>query len=203
VLSREFILSLTGYIIKCGELKMKFRECQLLTNSVEECRKQPRPDVVAFPVCNGRHHFAILLWNRGGVLEVLTLDSNWSGVLSLDEYKLLSLADMSVSDTLAFQKLADQGTGMVVLGGYLKHVVALLAQIFWPEDMSKPRAVVQRFPLVPHQGSTNNCGVYNIYFLACLQLRPAEFLSAFAPGRRLVVGPKFGAEYRDFLLGLS
>ena len=62
---------------------------------------------------------------------------------------------------------------MVVHDGYLRYLFAMIAQMFWPEDMTKPRRVVQKFPLVPHQGLTNNCGVYTFYFLACLYLHPA------------------------------
>jgi len=62
---------------------------------------------------------------------------------------------------------------MVVLDGYMKYVCAVLAQIFWPEPIvSEPRRVVQRFPLMPHQGATLDCGVHTFYYLAALHVRP-------------------------------
>jgi hypothetical protein len=53
---------------------------------------------------------------------------------------------------------------------------------------------------MPFQGNTNNCGVFATYYLAALQLKPDEFLSAFEPNKRLVFGEGCGMEFRKLFL---
>lgn len=151
-------------------------------------------------MCNGAHHYVCLLrLNSERVVEVLTLDSMWNGGMKLHEFKRTGfLVDNGQYEV--FKTLEDQAEKMVVHDGYLRYLFAVLAQMFWPEDMTKPRRVVQKFPLVPHQGATNNCGVYTFYFLASLYLHPASFLRAFEPGNRLVVSESFGMDHRNLLL---
>ena len=50
------------------------------------------------------------------------------------------------------------------------HLLAMLANAVWPTD-NKKRMIVQKTPLVPLQGATLNCGLYSIYFVACMLLR--------------------------------
>jgi hypothetical protein len=163
-------------------------------------RKKGQKDVVAFPVCNGAHHYVCMLQlNNDGIVEVLVLDSLWSGSMSLQEFERTGCPIKPDQDAV-FEKLDDRADRMVVLDGYLRYVVAVFAQIFWPADITKPRRVIQKFPLVPHQGGTNNCGVYAFYFLACLYVDPVSFLRALGPGKRLVVGSTFAEEHRKMLL---
>jgi hypothetical protein len=89
---------------------------------------------------------------------------------------------------------------MCGMDSQMQYVLAILAQIFWPESIGTPRKVLQKFPLTPFQGSNNNCGVYALYYLAALFVKPTEFLNAFEPGKRLVVSRSFGVDQRKLFL---
>jgi hypothetical protein len=156
--------------------------------------------VLAFPVCSPGHHYSVFM-RRGpdNVVEVVALDSNWSGHSSLQQYALPS-PDINADQHEVLRQLGDVGADMVVLDGYMQFVCALLAQIYWPEKLYAPRPVVQRFPLTPHQGPTLDCGVYTCYYLAALHAHPEAFLEAFSPARRLVVTANFGSEFRGVMV---
>ena len=56
---------------------------------------------------------------------------------------------------------------------------------------------------MPFQGLTNNCGVFTVYYLAALLVKPTEFLSAFEPNKRLVFGSGCGMQLRQEYVKLS
>ena len=79
----------------------------------------------------------------------------------------------------------------------------MLANAIWPSPGVKQREIVQKTPLVPHQGATLDCGVFSIIHFASLVTRTDEFLAAFEPGRRLIFPKGFAQQTRRQLLEWS
>ena len=173
LVSRETIRYLLGHVYRCANEQQTRENRRKLAEHVRELRDANSPAAVAFPVCMPGHHYAVLMrQNRDGVVEVVALDSNWGGYATLQKYQLSS-PPFYDDQREVFTKLEDQGAQMVVLDGYMKYVCAVLAQTFWPEPIvAEPRRVIQRFPLMPHQGATLDCGVHVFYYLAALYARP-------------------------------
>jgi hypothetical protein len=153
LVTREEVRHLSQTIYKVAKNTMFSADKSRLAEFVRKHR-ECRPDLIAFPVNSDHHHFAVLLHRcANNVVEVVTLDSNWGGFRSLQEYRLNN-APLYPDQATVLGGLDKGGAQMVVLDGYLQFVCAMLAQIYWPAPLAEPRKVIQRFPLLPHQGAT-------------------------------------------------
>jgi hypothetical protein len=154
LVKRENVRFLAHTLYKLAKDGLGRREKTQLDEFVRKHRERKLPDVIAFPVNSDQHHFAVLL-RRGpdNAVEVVALDSNWSGFLSLEKYRLHN-AFLHEDQKTVIGSLDKKGAQMVVFDDYLQFVCAMLAQIYWPAPIAEPRKVVQRFPLLPHQGAT-------------------------------------------------
>lgn len=79
LLERDFVNQVCIYLQKLATNSVPPKAEQTLRNQVIALRAK-QPEVVAFTVCTGSHHYVCVL-RRGldQVVEVLTLDSFWTG----------------------------------------------------------------------------------------------------------------------------
>jgi Ulp1 family protease len=82
-------------------------------------------------------------------------------------------------------------------------MIALLADACWPLPGAKQRTIVQKLPLVPHQGYTQDCGVFTVIYFAGLFFQTDTFLAAFEPRRRLTFPENLAKDTRTQMLEWS
>jgi len=81
----------------------------------------------------------------GGVVEVLTIDSYWTGQVGVKNHVWQrpknTNNDAPVLNLLT--ELNDNGTStMVGHDSEMQYLLAVLAQIFWPKPLDQPRQVI-------------------------------------------------------------
>jgi Ulp1 family protease len=80
----------------------------------------------------------------------------------------------------------------------------MLADACWPvPGGAKQRKIVQKLPLVPHQGYTLDCGVFTVIYFAGLFFETDTFLAAFEAGKRLVFPENIAIDTRRRMLEWS
>ena len=91
----------------------------------------------------------------------------------------------------------------VAFDGFNACMIALLADACWPLPGARQRTIVQKLPLVPHQGYTQDCGVFAVIYFAGLFFQTDTFLAAFEPRRRLTFPENLAKDTRTQMLEWS
>ena len=127
------------------------------------------PEIVAFPLNEPGHFVTVFMrLNCKQQIEVFVLDSIWAGDSSRVWRNIPTGAEYDKS-TGKLQALIDPD---LVFDGFNACLIAMIADACWPlQGGARHQEIVQRTPLVPHQGYTNDCGVFTVIYFAGLFLK--------------------------------
>ena len=163
--------------------------------------RERKPDIVVFPLNEPGHFDTVFLRiNSEDQVEVVVLDSIWDGTGP----KRWRNLDVGRDYEQAAQYLNGKLDNGLAFDGFNACFIAMLANACWPVPSgAKQRTIVQKLPLVPHQGYTNDCGVFTVIYFAGLFFETDIFLAAFEAGRRLVFPEDIAINTRRHMLEWS
>ena len=130
---------------------------------------------------------------------MVCLDSMFTG----EHPKCWNNTPCGLDEDVAEQTLWSNCDRNSIFNGFNSFMIAVLANACWPEECANQREIVQRTPLVPHQGYTLDCGVHALIHFANLTLHTDAYLAALAPDRQLYFDEGYVHQTRQQLLHWS
>lgn len=147
---------------------------------------------VCLYICRDNHFYTILMRNEKDTVEIFVIDSAWTGHID-KTWPGCGLKDKKADPEMqALELFKDQPTNgrFYGLNAIMRYTLCYIASILWPS--SKPnRRVVYKYPLVPHQGTTLDCGLHVINHIACMVLQPDRYFSGLERNCRITFDRRF------------